>query len=64
MDERLLELYNLELRHLRETAAEFGRDFPKSPGACRWTGMPRRFAPTPMWSGCWRGSPFWRRGCI
>jgi len=29
MDERLLDLYNLELRHLRETAAEFGRDFPK-----------------------------------
>jgi len=32
MDERLLELYNLELRHLRETAAEFGRDFPKIAG--------------------------------
>src|SRR5258705_9570470 len=29
MDERLLDLYNTELRHLRETAAEFGRDFPK-----------------------------------
>jgi type VI secretion system protein ImpG len=32
MDERLLALYNLELRHLRETAAEFGRDFPKIAG--------------------------------
>jgi type VI secretion system protein ImpG len=32
MDERLLELYNVELRHLRETAAEFGRDFPKIAG--------------------------------
>src|SRR6516165_9162583 len=32
MDERLLELYNAELRHLRETAAEFGRDFPKIAG--------------------------------
>src|SRR2546426_12296337 len=32
MDERLLELYNTELRHLRETAAEFGRDFPKIAG--------------------------------
>jgi type VI secretion system protein ImpG len=32
MDERLLELYNIELRHLRETAAEFGRDFPKIAG--------------------------------
>lgn len=32
MDERLLELYNIELRHLRETAAEFGKDFPKIAG--------------------------------
>src|SRR5512146_420188 len=32
MDERHLELYNTELRHLRETAAEFGRDFPKIAG--------------------------------
>src|SRR5438874_9910311 len=32
MDERLLDLYNAELRHLRETAAEFGRDFPKIAG--------------------------------
>jgi len=32
MDERLLDLYNTELRHLRETAAEFGRDFPKVAG--------------------------------
>ena len=32
MDERLLDLYNTELRHLRETAAEFGRDYPKIAG--------------------------------
>lgn len=32
MDERLLDLYNIELRHLRETAAEFARDFPKIAG--------------------------------
>jgi len=32
MDERLLELYNIELRHLRETAAEFARDYPKIAG--------------------------------
>ncbi len=32
MDERLLELYERELRHLRETAAEFGRDYPKIAG--------------------------------
>jgi type VI secretion system protein ImpG len=32
MDERLLDLYNTELRHIRETAAEFARDFPKIAG--------------------------------
>lgn len=32
MDERLLELYNTELRHLRETAAEFAQEFPKIAG--------------------------------
>lgn len=32
MDDRLLELYNTELRHVRETAAEFGRAFPKIAG--------------------------------
>jgi len=32
MDERLLQLYNLELRHLRETAGEFATDYPKIAG--------------------------------
>jgi type VI secretion system protein ImpG len=32
MDERLIDLYNTELRHLRETAAEFAREFPKIAG--------------------------------
>jgi len=32
MDERLLDYYNNELRHLRETAGEFARDFPKIAG--------------------------------
>jgi type VI secretion system protein ImpG len=32
MDRRLLELYNSELRHIRETAAEFARDYPKIAG--------------------------------
>ncbi|MBI1175993.1 type VI secretion system baseplate subunit TssF [bacterium] len=32
MDRRLLELYNTELRHVRETAAEFARDYPKIAG--------------------------------
>src|SRR3954464_7009605 len=29
MDERLIQLYNLELQHLRETAGEFAAEFPK-----------------------------------
>jgi len=32
MDERLLDHYNTELRHLRETAGEFAREFPKIAG--------------------------------
>jgi type VI secretion system protein ImpG len=32
MDRRLLDLYKRELQHLRELAAEFGRDFPKIAG--------------------------------
>ncbi|MFO1498151.1 MAG: type VI secretion system baseplate subunit TssF [Verrucomicrobiota bacterium] len=32
MDERLLDLYNTELRHIRESAAEFARDYPKIAG--------------------------------
>ncbi len=32
MDERLLNHYNNELRHLRETAGEFAREFPKIAG--------------------------------
>ena len=29
MDPRLLQFYNLELQHLRETGAEFAEQFPK-----------------------------------
>ncbi|HEV2455673.1 MAG TPA: type VI secretion system baseplate subunit TssF, partial [Verrucomicrobiae bacterium] len=32
MDERLLDHYNTELRHLREMAGEFAREFPKIAG--------------------------------
>ncbi|MBV9390957.1 MAG: type VI secretion system baseplate subunit TssF, partial [Verrucomicrobia bacterium] len=32
MDERLLEHYNSELRHVREMAGEFAREFPKIAG--------------------------------
>ena len=32
MDERLVAFYNSELRHVREMAAEFAREFPKIAG--------------------------------
>src|SRR5437016_12391157 len=32
MDERLLSLYNVELRHLRDMAGEFAREYPKIAG--------------------------------
>ena len=47
MDERLLDLYNLELRHLRETAAEFGRDFPKIAGRLALDREAKEICPDP-----------------
>jgi type VI secretion system protein ImpG len=47
MDERLLELYNTELRHLRETAAEFGHDFPKIAGRLALDLDGKEFCPDP-----------------
>jgi len=47
MDERLLELYNTELRHLRETAAEFGRDFPKIAGRLSLDPAGKEICPDP-----------------
>ncbi len=32
MDQRQLNFYNIELQHLRETAAEFAREYPKIAG--------------------------------
>ena len=47
MDERLLDLYNLELRHLRETAAEFARDFPKIAGRLSLDHEAKEICPDP-----------------
>jgi type VI secretion system protein ImpG len=47
MDKRLLDLYNLELRHLRETAAEFGRDFPKIAGRLSLDREAKEICPDP-----------------
>jgi type VI secretion system protein ImpG len=47
MDERLLDHYNNELRHLRETAAEFAREFPKIAGRLALDKEAKEFCPDP-----------------
>ncbi len=47
MDERLLEIYNTELRHIRETAAEFARDFPKIAGRLSFDSEAKDVCPDP-----------------
>ncbi len=39
MNPRLLELYNQELRHIRESAAEFSREYPKIAGRLTLSGI-------------------------
>lgn len=39
MNPRLLELYNQELQHIRESAAEFARDYPKIASRLNLAGM-------------------------
>jgi type VI secretion system protein ImpG len=47
MDERLLEHYNTELRHLRETAGEFAREFPKIAGRLSLGADAKEICPDP-----------------
>ena len=47
MDERLLDLYNTELRHLRETAGEFAREFPKIAGRLALDKEAKEICPDP-----------------
>ncbi len=47
MDERLLEHYNKELRHLREMAGEFAREFPKIAGRLSLDKDARDICPDP-----------------
>ena len=47
MDERLLEHYNTELRHLREMAAEFAREFPKIAGRLALDKEAKEICPDP-----------------
>jgi type VI secretion system protein ImpG len=48
MDRRLLNLYNIELQHLRETAAEFARDFPKIAGRLSLDRDAKEICPDPF----------------
>jgi type VI secretion system protein ImpG len=47
MDERLLEHYNTELRHLREMAGEFAREFPKIAGRLSLDKEAKEICPDP-----------------
>src|SRR5512134_278265 len=47
MDERLLTLYNTELRHLREMAGEFARAYPKIAGRLALDGDAKEICPDP-----------------
>src|SRR5213075_3158660 len=47
MDRRLLNLYNIELQHLRETAGEFARDFPKIAGRLSLDKEAKEICPDP-----------------
>ncbi len=48
MDRRLLNFYNIELQHLRETAAEFARDFPKIAGRLSLDKEAKEICPDPF----------------
>jgi len=48
MDRRLLNLYNIELQHLRETAAEFAREFPKIAGRLALDRDAKEICPDPF----------------
>jgi type VI secretion system protein ImpG len=47
MDERLLDYYNTELRHLREMAGEFAREYPKIAGRLSLDKEARDICPDP-----------------
>ncbi len=47
MDERLVEHYNTELRHLREMSAEFAREFPKIAGRLSLDKEAKEICPDP-----------------
>ncbi len=48
MDRRLLNFYNIELQHLRETAGEFARDFPKIAGRLSLDREAKEICPDPF----------------
>ena len=58
MDPRLLRYYGQELSYMREMGGEFAREFPKIAGRSAWKTFE---CADPTSSGCWKGSPSWRR---
>src|SRR3954454_13429943 len=48
MDRRLLDHYNNELHHLRSTAAEFGREYPKGAGRLALDRDAKEICPDPF----------------
>ena len=48
MDRRLLNHYNIELAHLRQTAAEFAQEFPKIAGRLALDREAKEICPDPF----------------
>jgi type VI secretion system protein ImpG len=48
MDQRLLNFYNIELQHLRETAGEFAREYPKIAGRLALDQEAKEVCPDPF----------------
>jgi len=51
MDERLLIIINNELRHVREMAGEFAREFPKIAGRLALDKDAKEVCATRTWNG-------------
>src|ERR1700752_619000 len=58
MDERLLTYYNSELRHAREMAGEFAREFPKIAGRLALDRDAKDICPDPYVERLLEGSAF------
>ena len=64
MDERLLEHYNTELRHLREMAGEFAREFPKIAGRLALDKDAKEICPDPYVERLLEGFAYLAADCV